>query len=219
MNDIRWKRPIASIEYLYAGGVGDVKDYFDAEAFRRDVTEANDCGEPICAVLYLDESGNWLLQSSEWMQDINCASVHMREEPAPPVQDRDSTYEIYQMLAVGRCPAYRFMSYAAAKNQFSARDYTRVYTAALVPGTTLDDLYELHNRDDRPAAQTMRSLSVSDVVVVRGKQGAQAFYVDSIGFKEVPQLVPMLEWLKKKRRRKAGRRAVLPDMRNDERSF
>ena len=62
---------------------------------------------------------------------------------------------------------------------------------------TLDGIYARHNRDDRPAAQTMRSLSVSDVVVVRGRQGTQAFYVDSIGFKEVAQLISMLDWLKK----------------------
>lgn len=51
MDEIRWKRPIASIEHLHSGGVGYVSDYFDAETFRRDVREANDCGEPICVVL------------------------------------------------------------------------------------------------------------------------------------------------------------------------
>lgn len=76
------------------------------------------------------------------------------------------------------------------------------YTAPLEPGTTLDGIFDRHNRDDHPAAQTMRSLSVSDVVVVRGREGVQAFYVDRVGFREVPQLVPMLEWLRKKETQK-----------------
>lgn len=203
MNDIRWKRPIASIEYLYTGGVGDVKDYFDAEKFLHDVMESNDCGEPICVVLYRDENGKRLLQSDEWMEAIDCPAVSVREEPAPSVQGRDSTYEIYQIPATEDSADYLFQPYERAKEQLSAKDYVCVYSAPLEPGMTLDGIYDRHNRDDRPAAQTMRSLSVSDVVVVRGKQGAQAFYVDSIGFKEVPQLVPMLEWLKKKAAQKS----------------
>lgn len=202
MRDILWKQPIASIEYLHAGGVGYVTDYFDAEKFQQDVLESNDCGEPICMVLYLDKNGNRLLQSSEWMESIDCPAVHLREEPAPPVQDRQSTYEIYQMLAIEHCPTYRFLPYKTARDQLSAQDYTRVYAAPLVPGTGLDELYELHNKDDRPAAQTMHSLSVSDVIVVRDKNSTKAFYVDSIGFKEVPQFVQMLNRLKKEKTKK-----------------
>ena len=198
MIDILWERPIASIEYLYTGGVGDVKDYFDVEAFRRDVMEANDCGEPICVVLYRDKSGKRLLQSDEWMDDIDCPAISVREEPAPPVQDRDSTYEIYQIPATEDSADYLFQPYERAKEQLSAKDYVRVYAAPLEPGLMLDSIYDRHNRDDRPAAQAMRSLSVSDVVVVRSKQGTQAFYVDRFGFKEVPQLAKMLDWLKKK---------------------
>lgn len=198
MRDILWEQPIASIEHLHSGGVGYVSDYFDAEEFRRDVMESNDCGEPICVVLYRDESGNRLLRSSEWMEGIDCSAVHLREELAPPVQDMDSTYEIYQMLATEHCPAYRFLPYKTAQGQFSAQDYTRVYAARLVPGTGLDDLYDLHNRPVRPSARTMHSLSVSDVIVVRDMNSTKAFYVDSIGFKEVPQFVQMLDRLKKK---------------------
>lgn len=198
MNEIRWKRPLASLEYLYEGGVGDMKDYFEEEAFLHDVLDANDCGEPVCVVLYRDENGNRLLQSDEWMDEIDCPAVSVREEPAPPVPDRNSTYEIYQIPATEDSADYLFQPYERAKDQLSAKDYVRVYTAPLEPGMTLDGIYDRHNRDDRPGAQTMRSLSVSDVVVVRGRQSTQVFYVDSIGFREVPQLVPMLEWLKKK---------------------
>ena len=157
MNEIRWKWPIASIEYLYAGGIGDVKDYFDEKAFLRDVMESNDCGEPICVVLYWGENGKRLLQSDEWMESIDCPAISVREEPAPPVQDRDSTYEIYQIPATEDSADYLFLSYERAKNQLSAKDYVRVYTAPLESGMTLDGIYDRHNRDDRPDAQTMRS--------------------------------------------------------------
>lgn len=203
MNEIRWKRPLVSLEYLYEGGVGDMKDYFEEEAFLHDVLDANDCGEPVCVVLYRDENGNRLLQSDEWMDEIDCPAVSVREEPAPPVQDRDSTYEIYQIPATEDSADYLFQPYERAKDQLSAKDYACVFAAPLESWMQLDDLYVRHNRDDRPVAQAMRSLSVSDVVVVRSKQGTQAFYVDRFGFKEVPQLVPMLEWLKKKTAQKS----------------
>ena len=202
MNEIRWKRPLVSIEHLYAGGVGYVTDYFDEEKFRYDIMDANDCGEPVCVVLYHDENGKRLLQSVEWVNDIDCPAISAREDPVPPVQDRNSTYEIYQIPATEDSADYLFRPYEQAKEQLSAKDYACVYAAPLEPGMTLDSIFDRHNRNDRPAAQTMRSLSVSDVVVVRGRQGAQAFYVDSIGFQEVPQLAKMLDWLKKKEAQK-----------------
>jgi hypothetical protein len=33
----------------------------------------------------------------------------------------------------------------------------------------LNDLYTLHNRDDRPSGKVCRSLSISDIVVVEGR--------------------------------------------------
>lgn len=110
------------------------------------------------------------------MEDIDCPAVHLREEPAPIVHDRVSTYEIYQIPATEGSADYLYLPYEWAKEQLSAKDYVRVYTAPLEPGTTLDGIFDRHNRDDHPAAQTMRSLSVSDVVVVRGREGVQAFY-------------------------------------------
>lgn len=132
------------------------------------------------------------------MDEIDCPAVSVREEPAPPVQDKDSTYEIYQIPATEDSADYLFQPYERAKDQLSAKDYVCVFAAPLESWMQLDDLYVRHNRDDRPAAHAMRSLSVSDVVVVRSKQGTQAFYVDRFGFKEVPQLAKMLDWLKKK---------------------
>lgn len=45
----------------------------------------------------------------------------------------------------------------------------------------LEKIYILMNRDDRPYAQKMRSLSVSDIVILDGR----AYYCDSMGFKRI----------------------------------
>lgn len=199
MSDIRWKCPIASIEHIHAGGVGYVADYFDEESLRRDVMEINDSGEPVCVILYCDKNGKRLAPPLAWMGEINCFSIFVRDEPAPPVQDKNSRYEIYQIQRRDNIP-YLFLRYESAKDKITAKDYDRVYAAPLVPGITLDDLYISHNEDDRPAAHTMHSLSISDVIVVRGGKQSRAFYVDSIGFQEIPQFVRELEQLKQEQR-------------------
>lgn len=216
MSDIRWECPIASIEYLYSGGVGYVTDFFEEDKFQQAVMQSNDCGEPICAVLYHDESGQRLLKSCEWIADVDCPAVSFCEESAPPVQDKDSTYEIYQIPSTEDCAPYLFLPYQMAKDQISAKDYACVYTSPLAAGMLLDDILERHNMENRPAAQTMRSLSVSDVIVVHGKNSTQAFYVDRIGFKEVPEFAKMVDWLKKKAAQK-NQTIRKPSMQHDER--
>ena len=71
--------------------------------------------------------------------------------------------------------------------------------------------YDLHNRPVRPSARTMHSLSVSDVIVVRDMNSTKAFYVDSIGFTEVPQFVQMLDRLKKRTMQKDHSARCPPD--------
>jgi hypothetical protein len=65
--------------------------------------------------------------------------------------------------------------------------YQDVYHGYLRPGDTLDSLYEKFNRDDRPAATQMHSLSMSDIIVLHKAGEDHAYYVDSIGFTEVPE--------------------------------
>lgn len=45
----------------------------------------------------------------------------------------------------------------------------------------LEKLYILFNRDDRPYAKKMRSLSVSDIIMLDDR----AYYCDSMGFKRI----------------------------------
>lgn len=58
--------------------------------------------------------------------------------------------------------------------------YNNVLTCD-IEAENLEDVFQILNLDDRPSAQTVRSMSCSDVVIT--KDGA--FYCDSFGFKKV----------------------------------
>jgi hypothetical protein len=98
------------------------------------------------------------------------------------------TYEIYQIKDV-RSTDYCFRSYAEAFSKISRNDYTRMYAGMLAPNMSLDHLYAKHNMDNRPFGDRMRSLSMSDVIVINRDGKATAYYVDTVGFKEVPQFL------------------------------
>lgn len=63
---------------------------------------------------------------------------------------------------------------------------------------TLDSLYCLHNQENRPNGRKMRSLSVSDIIVMHEGGEAHAYYVEQIGYKQVDDLLPGLEQAKKR---------------------
>ena len=64
-------------------------------------------------------------------------------------------------------------------------NYRMVYAMQREPGETLEDIYRRFNID-HPEDFKGHSLSVSDVVVLHGDGADTAYYVDSIGFKELP---------------------------------
>ena len=68
-------------------------------------------------------------------------------------------------------------------------DYQEVYVGALVPGTTLEDLYIQFNGPKMPEDFTGHSLSVSDIVVVHRDGEDHAYYVDRFGDEEVPEFL------------------------------
>lgn len=112
--------------------------------------------------------------------------VYMPEQPS--AADLCDTYEIYQLKDVGKT-VYSFCSYEAAKDRLRPSHYIKVYAGVLVPGTTLEDLYTRHNQDLRPRRMEMRSMSVSDVVVLNKGGVRNAYYVDSFGFHEAKQFL------------------------------
>lgn len=67
-------------------------------------------------------------------------------------------------------------------------NYRRVYQGELRSGENLNDIYERFNIN-HPEDYTGRSMSVSDVVVLRNEREAKAYYVDSFGFQELTGFV------------------------------
>ena len=113
-------------------------------------------------------------------------AVYLPEHPG--AEDICDTYEVYQLKDVGST-AYGFCSYEAAKDKLHPSHYLKVYAGTLAPGVTLDDIYTKHNQDLRPRRMEIRSMSVSDVVVLNRGGTRKAYYVDNIGFCEVERFL------------------------------
>ena len=111
-------------------------------------------------------------------------------EPLDPKQLPVETgcYEIYQIDNVGKVD-YAFMRYEHAKGKLRAAHYRKAFAGVMAPNMTLDKLCQRHNADTRPFCQRMRSLSESDVIVVKRGGKRKAYYVDAVGFQEVPSFL------------------------------
>lgn len=104
------------------------------------------------------------------------------------LQGSEKQFGIYQITERDPEHDYRFMGldYVEKKGMTVARaDYDLIYAAPLTEKDTLDGIYERFNIQ-RPADFTGHSLSVSDVVVLNDGSTVKAYYVDSIGFAELP---------------------------------
>lgn len=150
------------------------------------------------AFMIVDESeiaqhdGIFAIDADEWQELLAELPAPAVEQATEQVQDtpllpgEGDRYAIYQIentrdvdYAWRRLPNMEALQY---------EHYKQAYTAPLEPGVTLDGLWDRHNRDDRPAGQTMRSMSMSDVIVTVRDGKEQAFYVDD-AFTEVPQFL------------------------------
>ena len=105
-------------------------------------------------------------------------------------QDKD-TYSIYQLKHGDETRDLRFEPYdrlQATGNVVDKANYELVYSAELTPGTSLEDIYTRFNID-HPKDFKGHSLSVSDVVVLHQDGQDTAHYVDSFGYKSVPEFL------------------------------
>ncbi len=76
--------------------------------------------------------------------------------------------------------------------KLKATDYRCAYVANMPRDYTPDKCFRDFNYDDRPCANSMPSLSVSDLIVLERGNKAEALYVDAVGFKDVSRLLPEL---------------------------
>lgn len=123
---------------------------------------------------------------------------------APKISDEIGTYEIYQIPAITDVD-YCFRSYAEAKGKLQNADYQRSYAGMFAKENSLEHLWAKHNGDHRPFARQMRSLSVSDIVVLTQAGKKTAYYADTFGFKEVPEFLAQQRVQKKHRERGEAR--------------
>ena len=108
-----------------------------------------------------------------------------------PGTGRDDTFSIYQLKDGDETRDYRFEPYdrlQAAGLAVDRANYELVYTAPLVPGTSLDDIFTRFNID-HPKDFKGHSLSVSDVVVLHQDGQDTAHYVDRGDFKQIPEFL------------------------------
>ena len=108
-----------------------------------------------------------------------------------PETGQDDTFSIYQLKDGDETRDYRFEPYdrlQAAGLTVDRANYELVYTAPLVPGTSLDDIFTRFNID-HPKDFKGHSLSVSDVVVLHQDGQDTAHYVDRGDFKQVPEFL------------------------------
>lgn len=104
-------------------------------------------------------------------------------------------YGIYQIAKGSPGEEYLFFGTEFIREhglEVSGQDYNLVYSGMAEPGETLDSLYEKFNLF-RPEDFTGHLLSVSDVIVWNDGKQKKAYYVDSYGFKELPDFVRQRE--------------------------
>lgn len=116
----------------------------------------------------------------------------------PSVLDCIDTYEIHQIPFAVKTP-YRFRRFSDAELFFSASHYQKMYCGMLAKSTHPEELYLLHNQDNRPFGAKMHSLTVSDVVVLNRQNSRQALYVDTFGFVDVTDRFPPQKPVEKKK--------------------
>ena len=131
------------------------------------------------------------LKSGELTEgDVKQLYAKTQETAKTAGQDKD-TFSIYQIKGGDGTRDLRFEPYdrlQAAGNVVDRANYELVYSAPLAPGTSLEDIYTRFNID-HPKDFKGHSLSVSDVVVLHQDGQDAAHYVDSFGYKEVPEFL------------------------------
>ena len=114
-----------------------------------------------------------------------------QEQPTQEADRDQDTFTIYQLKRGDETRDLRFEPYdrlTATGHSLDPTNYDLIYSAPLTPDMTLERIYERFNID-HPADFKGHSLSVSDVVVLHQDGQDAAHFVDSVGFREVPEFL------------------------------
>lgn len=118
------------------------------------------------------------------------------------LENPQDAFLIYQIRRGGELDAYRFMHYDYLQSKGVTPErggYDAIYTGGLADygdnKTNLDMIYQRFNVD-HPADFKGHSLSVSDIVALKQNGVVSCHYVDSIGFRELPNFLKPENYLK-----------------------
>lgn len=118
------------------------------------------------------------------------------------LENPQDTFLIYQIRRGGELDAYRFMNYDYLQSKGVTPErggYDAIYTGGFMDygnaRTNLDMIYQRFNVD-HPADFKGHSLSVSDIVALKQNGVVSCHYVDSIGFRELPNFLKPENYLK-----------------------
>lgn len=147
-----------------------------------------------------NHDGLFGIEAAEWQKFHNLDKNNSFQEPQKTetefLEQSQNTYSIYQLKNGEDLRDYRFEG-TTQLNSFELsveRDnYEIVYIAPLTDydgdkNHTLNKLYEQFNLN-HPSDFKGHSLSVSDIVVLNVDGAVSCHYVDSFGFKELPQFL------------------------------
>ena len=118
------------------------------------------------------------------------------------LENPQDAFLIYQIRRGGELDAYRFMNYNYLQSKGVTPErggYDAIYTGGFMDygnaRTNLDMIYQRFNVD-HPADFKGHSLSVSDIVALKQNGVVSCHYVDSIGFRELPNFLKPENYLK-----------------------
>lgn len=103
----------------------------------------------------------------------------------------ENSYAIYQYHQADNEMGYQYMSLDFIEKMgmsVKGSDYQMMYQGVLEAQDTLEDLYIKFNID-RPEDFEGHSMSTSDVVILKRDGEMKAYYVNDIGFRELPEFV------------------------------
>ena len=95
-------------------------------------------------------------------------------------------FDILQLKAEYRKRQFRSLrELSQAGLTVDAGQYRKVYSDTCPSDVALDEIYTRFNLD-RPEDFKGWSLSVGDIILLHQRDGSHAYFVDSIGFEEIP---------------------------------
>lgn len=148
-------------------------------------------------------TGVFGVEREEW--DAVRGVVTLREQADTEklfLENPQDAFLIYQIRRGGELDAYRFMNYDYLQSKGVTPErggYDAIYTGGFMDygnaRTNLDMIYQRFNVD-HPADFKGHSLSVSDIVALKQNGVVSCHYVDSIGFREIPNFLKPENYLK-----------------------